>query len=376
MGPRPGSLEGVVAMDFLENFYQDKRVLITGHTGFKGSWLTIWLTKMGAKVCGLSLTATPTAPSLFTEAALSHGIRHIEADIRDYTAVAKAFDSFKPEIVFHLAAQALVLHSYKNPVETYGVNVMGTVHVLEAARRCTSVRAIINVTSDKCYENKELLWGYRECDPMGGSDPYSSSKGCAELVSQAYLRSFFNAETSAGLASVRAGNVIGGGDWGVDRLVPDFIRSIVAGEKLELRSPKAVRPWQHVLEPLRGYLQLAEKLYNEPHTFAGGWNFGPSQTKVYTVEAIAQELCEIWPGGGYTISPEAVFHEATWLKLDWSKAHYHLGWEPILTVRKALRLIVDWNLEYYQNNLRGRDLRELCLRQILHYLAIARKEDV
>ena len=280
-----------------EKFWKGKSVFITGHTGFKGSWLSIWLNRMGAHVSGYSL-APPTVPSNFELTGIGKDIVSVINDIRDYSLVEKAIKTNQPEIVFHMAAQPLVRRSYVDPVETYSTNVMGTVHLLEAIRKTDCVKAVINVTSDKCYENKEWIWGYRENDPMGGYDPYSSSKGCAELVSSAYLNSFFNPVAygthGVALASVRAGNVIGGGDFGEDRLVPDIVRAFSISEPVNIRLPNSVRPWQHVLEPLSGYLMLAEKLYNEGGKYSGAWNFGPAEGCVKTVGWIVERIANYW----------------------------------------------------------------------------------
>jgi CDP-glucose 4,6-dehydratase len=254
-------------------FWRDKRVLVTGHTGFKGSWLSLWLQSMGAELCGVAL-APPTNPALFDVARVAEGMDHQIADIRDYEKILTLMAEFKPEIVIHMAAQPLVRLSYKQPIETYATNVMGTVHVLEAARHVGSVRAIVNVTTDKCYKNREWVWGYREDEPMGGDDPYSNSKGCAELVSAAYRKSFLT-EAGIALATARAGNVIGGGDWALDRLIPDVLRALESDSQVHIRKPHAIRPWQHVLEPLSGYLLLAQHLYDEGQVDAEGWNFGP-----------------------------------------------------------------------------------------------------
>ena len=282
-----------------EEFYSGKRVLVTGHTGFKGSWLTLWLTIMGAKVLGYALEPN-TDPSLFNVLNLQKDIDHVIGDIRDFEKLREVITEFKPEIVFHLAAQPLVRLSYREPRLTYETNVMGTVNLLEAIRQTKSVRAVVNVTSDKCYENKEWVWGYREIDPMGGYDPYSSSKGCSELITAAYRNSYFK-NTEAAVASARAGNVIGGGDWAEDRLIPDIVRSLSQGKQIIIRNPKATRPWQHVLEPLSGYLLLGKLLYEKGQEFAEAWNFGPSDSSVMTVEEIVKKSIEIWGSGSYIV---------------------------------------------------------------------------
>lgn len=336
--------------------------MITGHTGFKGSWLTLWLKSLGADICGLSLEA-PTTPSLFAQANVSDGIRHEIQDIRDFEGVASVFNSFKPDIVIHMAAQPLVRLSYDSPIETYGTNVMGTVHVLEASRQAGSVKAIVNVTTDKCYENREWIWGYRENEPMGGRDPYSSSKGCAELVSSAYGRSFFEND-GIGLATARAGNVIGGGDWAKDRLIPDLLNDLERGGTLHVRNPNATRPWQHVLEPLSGYLILAQRLYDEEVSFSEGWNFGPTDDGERTVGWIAETLAAKWGVAAQIVSQAGEHpHEANFLKLDISKAKLQLGWQPKWSLDVALDKIVTWHKALISK----RNLQELCIQQIQEY---------
>ena len=304
-------------------FWAGKRVFVTGHTGFKGAWLALWLTSLGARVAGYALRPT-TAPSLWQLVEEKAGISSTIADIRDLAALLKAVESFQPEIVLHLAAQSLVRPSYEDPVGTYATNVMGTVHVLEAVRRARGVRAVVNVTSDKCYENLETGQAYRESDPMGGRDPYSSSKGCAELVTAAYRASFYGGGPA--LASARAGNVIGGGDWAADRIVPDTVRAVVAGEAVKVRNPRAIRPWQHVLEPLAGYLQLAERLCEAPGEYAEGWNFGPNDEDAVPVETIVSTVTRLWgPPARWEADRKEHPHEAHFLKLDSSKARKRLG---------------------------------------------------
>ncbi len=344
-------------------FWLGKRVLLTGHTGFKGSWLSLWLQAMGAEVAGVAL-APPTSPSLFEVAHVSAGMTHHIADIRDYASIAPLFATLQPEIVFHLAAQPLVRASYQQPLETYATNVMGTAHVLEAARQAGSVRAIVNITTDKCYENHEWVWGYRESDPMGGHDPYSSSKGCAELVSSAYRNSFLKAAGIA-LATARAGNVIGGGDWADDRLLPDILRALENGTPVPIRNPHAIRPWQHVLEPLSGYLRLAERLYTQGQSYAEGWNFGPNDDDARPVQWIVEHLCAIWGGDArWQTQPGEHPHEASFLKLDTSKARQQLGWQPRWSLQEALAHVVQWH-KAWRN---GENMRILCMQQISSYL--------
>lgn len=346
------------------SFWQGKRVLLTGHTGFKGSWLSLWLQSMGAELCGVALTP-PTKPALFDAARVAEGMDHQIADIRDFGAIAAQFETFAPEIVIHMAAQPLVRYSYKEPIETYATNVMGTLHVLEAARRAGSVRAMVNVTTDKCYENREWVWGYREDEPMGGHDPYSNSKGCAELVSSSYRRSFMQAEGIA-LGTARAGNVIGGGDWADDRLVPDILRALEKNAPVQIRNPHAIRPWQHVLEPLSGYLILAERLYAvDGAAFAEGWNFGPVDTDARPVQWIVEKICADWgQGATWQLQSGEHPHEATYLKLDISKARQRLHWEPRWSLRAALARITEWHRAW----LSGADMRAQCLNQISQYL--------
>ncbi|MBZ8140438.1 CDP-glucose 4,6-dehydratase [Rubrivivax gelatinosus] len=341
------------------DFWCGKRVLLTGHTGFKGSWLSLWLQSMGASLRGIAL-APPTEPALFDVARVADGMEHRIVDIRDFGAVQAQMAEFRPEIVIHMAAQPLVRLSYQQPVETYATNVMGTVHVLEAARHAGTVKAIVNVTTDKCYENREWVWGYREDEPMGGHDPYSNSKGCAELVSSAYRKSFFKG-TGIAMATARAGNVIGGGDWAADRLVPDILRALQQREPVLIRNPHAIRPWQHVLEPLSGYLLLAERLYEHGQADAEGWNFGPRDEDARPVQWIVEHLCSNWGGSAsWTLQPGEHPHEASYLKLDISKARQRLQWAPRWSLETALEHITAW----HQAWLAGRDMRALCLNQI------------
>jgi CDP-glucose 4,6-dehydratase len=356
VGFRQGSVEGMVTDNYLKgfgNFYKDKRILVTGHTGFKGAWLSIWLNKLEADVVGYALEP-PTTPSLFDICILESRVTSIKGDVRDLKKLKDVFANYQPEIVFHMAAQPLVRYSYREPVETYGTNVMGTVNVLEACRHTPSIKAIVNITSDKCYENKEWVWGYRENDPMGGYDPYSSSKGCAELVTGAYLRSYFNPdkyrEHGVSLASVRAGNVIGGGDWAEDRLIADCIRALSEKKQIIVRSPDAVRPWQHVLEPLSGYLLLAQRLYEEGLTFSGAWNFGPDDDSVVPVRWVVDRVVEIWgDSASWKIDDGHKPHEARYLKLDCSKARTQLGWKPQWELYRGLNKTVEWYKAYYRS---------------------------
>lgn len=351
-----------------KTLWNGKRVLITGHTGFKGTWLTLIMKSFGAEVIGYSL-APPTTPSFFELCKIESDITSYRGDIRDFAQLNEVVANEKPDIIFHLAAQPLVRLSYKNPLLTYETNIMGTANLLEAVRMSNTVRAVVVVTTDKCYENKEWLWGYRENEPLGGYDPYSSSKAGAELVCASYRQSFFQGSTDseerkAAIGSVRAGNVIGGGDWAEDRLIPDIIKSISSGEKVHIRSPKAIRPWQHVLEPLAGYMLLAEKLYNGNQDFAEAWNFGPSETDVKPVKWIVEKLCSLWEGSkGYELDNSSQPHEASYLKLDCSKARTRLSWKPQWTLDVALQRIVEW----YQAIEEGADAFSISKQQISEY---------
>ena len=348
--------------DISSLFWQSKRVLLSGHTGFKGSWLSLWLQSMGAEVCGVSL-APPTEPSLFDQAKVADGMRHEIVDIRNFEEIDCVFQSFRPEIVIHLAAQPLVRLSYQEPIQTYATNIMGTVHILEASRRAKSVRGIVNVTTDKCYENREWVWGYREDEPMGGHDPYSSSKACSELISSAYRRSFLEAE-GIGMVTARAGNVIGGGDWAQDRLIPDIIKSLEQKDVLNIRNPTAIRPWQHVLEPLSGYLMLAKKLYLRESDVSGAWNFGPNDEDAKTVKWVAEKLSAKW--GSITnlkLQSGEQPHEAHFLKLDISKAKQQLGWQPKWSLDAALDKVIDWQKAWRANE----NMHAKCLSQISEY---------
>lgn len=348
-------------------FWRGKRVLVTGHTGFKGSWLCLWLQELGAEVIGYALTP-PTTPSLFAMAHVGTGMTSLIADVRDGERLRAAVAEHRPEIIIHMAAQPLVRLSYDEPVATYATNVMGTVHLLDAVRQVGGVRAIVNVTTDKCYENREWVWGYRENEPMGGFDPYSNSKGCAELVTAAYRSSFFHparyAEHGTAVASARAGNVIGGGDWAKDRLVPDIVNAFMAGRAVDIRNPHAIRPWQHVLEPLHGYLLLAEKLWAEGAAFAEAWNFGPHEADAQPVQWIVERLAKTWGAGAHwTLDQGAHPHEATYLKLDCSKARARLGWHPQWSIGRALDEIVSW----YQSLGQGQDMAAITRAQIRAY---------
>jgi CDP-glucose 4,6-dehydratase len=343
-------------------FWNNKRVLLTGHTGFKGSWLSLWLQSLGAEVRGIAL-APPTSPSLFEMAKVSKGMDSHLQDIRFFEKIKLLFDDFKPEILIHMAAQPLVRLSYIQPLETFATNVMGTVNILEAARQTNSIKTIVNITSDKCYENSGLNHSYSESEPMGGHDPYSSSKGCAELVSSAYSRSFM-VEQGISMGSARAGNVIGGGDWASDRLIPDILRSIEKGESIYLRNPNSIRPWQHVLEPLSGYLILAEYLYENEPCQSEGWNFGPCSNGERSVSWVVDYLCKTYGcNQKWSKQPGDHPHEAEFLKLDISKARDRLHWEPQWNLETALNRTVEWH-KYW---LDGEDVRAICFDQIASY---------
>jgi CDP-glucose 4,6-dehydratase len=350
-------------MTINSDFWRSKRVLLTGHTGFKGSWLSLWLQSLGAQVHGLALEP-PTSPNLFTVAQVEAGMAsHTIGDIRDLRTVQTAMQVAQPDIVIHMAAQPLVRLSYAEPVETYATNVMGTVHMLEAARSTPSVKAIVVVTTDKCYDNKEWVWGYREDEPMGGHDPYSNSKGCAELVTSAYRNSFLKVQGKA-VATARAGNVIGGGDWAVDRLVPDILRALELNKPVAIRNPHATRPWQHVLEPVGGYLTLAEHLYTKGQAYAEGWNFGPKEEDAQPVQWIVEHMVSSWGNGPSWQQDGGVHpHEANYLKLDISKAKARLSWQPRWPLATSLELITTWHQAYLAND----DMKKLCLAQIHKY---------
>ena len=351
-------------------FWRNKKVFITGHTGFKGSWLSLWLQELGAHVTGYALQP-PSHPSLFEFVQLAQDMKSIIGDIRNGILLTNAMRQAAPDIVIHMAAQPLVRRSYADPVETYSTNVMGTVHLLEAVRQTHTVRAVVNVTTDKCYENKKWVWGYREDEPMGGFDPYSSSKGCAELVTSAYRNSFFNAvkhgEHQVALATARAGNVIGGGDWADDRLIPDILRAIGSGQSVNIRNPQATRPWQHVLEPLSGYLVLAEMLYTHGRTFAEAFNFGPAEEGTKSVQWIVEQLTQIWGDGAcWHLDSGTHPHEAHYLKLDCSKAREMLGWQSNWNLTQALQAIIVWH-KAHSIHQSSTEMRSLCLQQIKEY---------
>ena len=344
-------------------FWNGKKVFVTGHTGFKGSWLSLWLLKMGAIVKGFALEPN-TNPSLFIAAKLSSDMESEIFNILDLKQLTKSMLNFNPDVLIHMAAQPLVRHSYNDPVETYTTNVIGTVNVLEAARKCKNLKSIISVTSDKCYENKEWSWGYRENEPMGGYDPYSSSKGCAELVTSAYRNSFFISNDTPNLASARAGNVIGGGDWAEDRLIPDILRSFENNIPVVIRNPMATRPWQHVLEPLAGYMILAEHLFDIGSDYSEGWNFGPNDNDCKSVNWILNKMVEKWGNGVSWIHDKNNNpHEAGYLKLDCSKAASKLNWHPKWDLEFTLHSIINW----HQNYLSGKNIQEECLKEIFNY---------
>lgn len=345
------------------SFWKDKKVFLTGHTGFKGSWLSLWLQSMGAVVKGYSL-APPTNPSLFLVADVAKNMESQIGDIRDLEQLKQSMLAFDPAILIHMAAQPLVRLSYIEPVDTYTTNVIGTVNVLEAARSCPNLKAIVSVTTDKCYENKEWAWGYRENEPMGGHDPYSSSKGCAELVSSAYRNSFFNTEDTAALATARAGNVIGGGDWADDRLIPDILKAFENSKSVVVRNPLSTRPWQHVLEPLSGYLVLAEHLYTHGQEYAEAWNFGPKEEDCKPVNWILDKMVTTWgEGAGWELDQNSHPHEAGFLKLDCSKAASRLHWHPRWNLEHTLNLIVNWHQDWRA----GKNINEKCLQEIANY---------
>jgi len=354
-------VEGVVMN---QNFWTKQVVLVTGHTGFKGSWLSLWLQKMGASVIGYSLDP-PTEPNFFSASRVASEMVSVYGDVRDEKQINEVFQQYLPNIVFHLAAQSLVRKSYREPLETFEVNVMGTANVLQAARSAKSVKAIVVVTSDKCYENREWLWAYRENEPMGGYDPYSSSKGCAELVTSAFRRSFFyDSMVHATIATARAGNVIGGGDWAEDRLIPDCIRALTNGLEVVIRNPKAIRPWQHVLEPLHGYLVLAEKLVSNGNEYGEGWNFGPRDEDAQSVENVTEQMCRLYGNhAAWRLHDHADCHEARLLRLDCSKAQARLGWRSIWNLSTALEKTIEWYKAYYD----FQDMKNVSYRQIEDY---------
>lgn len=347
-------------------FWRGRRVLVTGHTGFKGAWLSLWLQSLGARVTGFS-DRVPTQPSLYELARVGEGMESVEGDVRDAEAIAAALTGCEPEVVIHMAAQPFVRRSFAQPRETYETNVMGTVNVLEAVRGAESVRAVVNVTTDKCYENREWEWGYREDEPMGGHDPYSSSKGAAELVTSAYRRSFFSDPDGVRLASARAGNVIGGGDWGEDRLVPDAMRAALADEPVRVRNPNSIRPWQHVVNPLSGYLVLAQALWSSPEQ-ARAWNFGPTDEEARPVGWLVERLAELWPERvRWELDEGPHPHEANYLKLDSSRARARLGWQPLAPLDAALVETAAW----YRELEAGADMRQVTLDQLRRFGAVS-----
>lgn len=345
------------------NIYKGKKVLVTGHTGFKGSWLTLWLNKLGAKVCGYSLEPN-TEPSMFKELNLVDVCENHFGNILDIEKLSKVFEEFQPEIVFHLAAQPIVRLSYKEPVLTYQTNVIGTLNVLEEARKCKSVKAFVNITTDKCYENKEVAMGYTEDEPMGGYDMYSSSKGCVEIMSSSYRRSFLQEEGTYSMATARAGNVIGGGDWAEDRLIPDCVRYINKNQPIEIRNPIAVRPWQHVLEPLSGYLLLGQKLFEEGKKYAEGFNFGPNEDSVLKVADVAQKVVQYYEKGEVVVHKKDNLHEANLLMLNIDKAEKVLGWTPTLTAEEAVKNTVEWYKHFYE---KSENMYDYTMKQINEY---------
>jgi len=371
-GPAPSSQTGSSGPHKLDrSFWRGRRAFVTGHTGFKGSWLCLWLESLGAEVTGYALDP-PTKPSLFEQAAVAESVRSVYGDIRDFERMKNAIAECRPEVVIHMAAQTVVRLGYQDPIETYTTNVIGTVHLFEALRQLRHQCAVVNVTSDKCYANREWIWGYREDEPMGGRDPYSSSKGCAELVTAAYRESFFPAASvqSHGLAiaTARAGNVIGGGDWTQDQLIPDLIRAFLGNQTCLIRNPSAIRPWQFVLEPLRGYLMLAERLGGDASKFSSGWNFGPADSDARPVSWIADQLARLWGTGASWDHDGGLHpHEDHFLKLDASKARTYLSWHPLLPLSEAL----GWTVEWYRVFEAGNDLRCLTREQIARYEALS-----
>jgi len=346
------------------SFWNGKKILITGHTGFKGSWLTIWLKKLGAEITGFS-KSIPTNPSLFQTTNVENGIKSVFGDIRNYELTKEILEKYKPEIIFHLAAQSLVIKSYSDPIETFSTNIMGTVNLLNAVKETKKSKVVVNVTSDKCYENNESLNGYTEDDPMGGHDPYSSSKGCSELITKSFRNSFFkyNSDNYIGVASVRAGNVLGGGDWAKNRLIPDIVRAIKNKEKIKIRNPNALRPWQHVLDPLNGYIQLAEKLWNNQTEYAEGWNFGPENNEIKPVLWITEKFDELWKNKIYWIIENSELHETKNLILNCQKAKSKLKWQSKINLENTLK----WTIEWYQKYFDGEDMRKITEEQITKF---------
>lgn len=364
---REGNMESLGIDNLFGGIYKNKTILVTGHTGFKGSWLCLWLSELGATVIGYALKP-PTTPNLFESCGLEKKVTSIESDIRNLKMLKDVLERCQPEIVFHMAAQSLVRYSYREPVETYETNIMGTVNLLEACRYTPSVKVIIIITSDKCYENREWIRGYRENDPLGGYDPYSSSKGCAEIITNAYMKSYFNPENyerhGVSLASVRAGNVIGGGDWAEDRIIPDCIKTLQGNKPIVIRYPDAVRPWQHVVEPLFGYLLLGQHLYQKGTTFTGAWNFGPDDENVKPVRWLVERITEMWGNNaGWEIDKGNNPYEENYLKLDCSKAKSKLGWHPQWDLNLSLEKTIEWYKAYYNNE----DMLNITINQIKSY---------
>ena len=343
------------------SFWKDKKVFITGHTGFKGGWTSIWLNQLGAKIKGYSLSPK-NKNNLFEICNIESFVETDLNNINNLSILSKSLKDFEPDILIHMAAQPLVIDSYKDPIETFNTNVIGTAYVLEASRSCESIKVILNITTDKCYENSEQNLSYKETDPMGGYDPYSASKGCAELVIAAYRRSFFS-NTNIGVASVRAGNVIGGGDWSQNRLIPDILDAFNDKRKVVIRNPHAIRPWQHVLEPLAGYLELIEKLYRDPSEYSSGWNFGPNEEDIKSVEWITNYMCNQFPNSKWQIDDSNQLHEAQLLQLDISKAKSYLNWKPKWTIETSLKKIINWHNHW----LSGYDMHRACLDDINEY---------
>ena len=358
--------------------YREKRVLVTGHTGFKGSWLTIWLKALGAKVTGYSLEPN-TEPSIFEATKLGSKVNHIIGDIRDSEHLEETFQKFNPEYVFHLASQPIVRDSYKNPKYTYETNIMGLINLFEAIRKSNSVKTVINVTSDKCYENKESMQGYREIDPLGGNDPYSSSKACSEIVTHAYRSSFFSqkglSKTKVAVATARAGNVVGGGDWANNRIIPDCIRALTSLNPIEIRNPNSTRPWQHVLEPISGYLWLGLLLRSESEKYTSAWNFCPKKDEKIAVRDLVDSLIQIWGEGSWELTKDADLQpeETHHLKLDCTKAHHKLHWHGLLDIENTIRMTISWYRSYYDQSF---DIYDLCLKQIEQYISFAQEEQM
>jgi len=363
---------------YIKDIYKNREVLVTGHTGFKGSWLSLWLTELGANVIGYSLEP-PTQPNLFETLSLNKKLIHIIGDVRDEKKLSSVFKKYQPEFVFHLAAQPLVRLSYKEPKLTYETNIMGTINMLEAIRKTNSVKVCVIITSDKCYENKEWVYGYRETDPMGGYDPYSSSKGCVELVTAAYRNSFFNPEDyekmhNVALSSVRAGNVLGGGDWGEDRIIPDCVRTLSKNKTINIRNPQATRPWQYVLEPLFGYLLLGALMYESGAKYNGSWNFGPNDENIITVEELAKLVIKYWGAGSCKVDNLQHPHEASLLKLDTSKARTLLNWIPIYNANETAKRTIKWYKNFY-NGMKKEELYKFTLNEIWEYVNCLDKKD-